>query len=360
MMDAAASDALLETIELSRVAFTSHGCPFYDEIGGLLAADVEDGGPIGTLLEPFAFEPFEGAYLIRLLGAVHRLALTGSVPAVAAHFPSTAGDGDASAAVESLRALLGSTPDALGDWSARPPQTNEVGRSAALMSGLLVVADEVGLPISLREIGSSAGLNLRLDHYRYEQDGAGCGDASSNVRFVDLWHGGAPPFGAGLEVVDRRGCDPDPIDASADEGSLALLSYIWPQPPERFDRARAAIAIARDEPVTIDRADARVWLPEQLASRPAGTAFVVMHSVMWQYLPPETQASIRASITGAGRAATAASPVAWVRLEPNVETYVPAELRVTVWDGSTPEPPERLLATTGFHGGELDWVDTAA
>ena len=42
-------------------------------------------------------------------------------------------------------------------------------------------------------------------------------------------------------------------------------------------------------------------------------------------------------------------------MEPNTENYVPAELRLTVWNGETSEPKERLLATTGFHGGPITW-----
>jgi hypothetical protein len=42
-----------------------------------------------------------------------------------------------------------------------------------------------------------------------------------------------------------------------------------------------------------------------------------------------------------------------LRLEPNPETYAPAELKVTLWDGS--DPQDHLLATTGFHGGSITW-----
>jgi len=38
--------------------------------------------------------PFEAAYVLRLLGGVHRMVLSGAAPDVAAHFPSTGGDGD--------------------------------------------------------------------------------------------------------------------------------------------------------------------------------------------------------------------------------------------------------------------------
>ena len=116
------------------------------------------------------------------------------------------------------------------------------------------------MPLRLREIGASGGLNLRPDLYWYEQDGQGWGSQGSTVRFVDLWRGGAPPFAAGADIADRRGCDRDPIDVCSDDGAQTLLSYVWPEPAERFARARAAIALAQNAPVDIDRADAADWL----------------------------------------------------------------------------------------------------
>jgi len=344
-----------------RAGFVAHGCPFYDALGAALVVDIEQDGPAGRVLAPHAHAPFEDAYVLRLLAGMHRMVIAGDAPALAAHYPATGGEatggeGDAPAAFVVIQEMLREPPPEVLEMFARPPQTNEVGRSAALASGLLVVADVLGLPLSVREIGSSAGLNLRLDRYWYEQDGAGWGSTASAVRFVDQWRGGTPPFGADLEIADRRGCDRDPIDATSTAGALTLLSYIWPEPPERFVRARDAIAAARDVPVTIDRADALGWVPEQLANRPSGTALVVMHSVMWQYLDAATQRAIRDSLSDAGRAATPDAPVAWVRLEPNEELYVPAELRVSIWEGHSREPREQLLATSGFHGGELTWV----
>jgi hypothetical protein len=291
-----------------------------------------------------------------LFGGVHRMVLRGDAPAVAAHFPSVGGDGDARAAMAAMRVLLAEPPASVLDAMTRPPQTNEVGRSVALASGMLVLAHEVGRPLRLREMGSSAALNSRVDSYWFEQDGAGWGRADSPVRFVDLWSGGAPPFAAGFEIVDRKGCDRDPIDASDPEGALTLLSYVWPEPPERFTRARDAIAMAGEVPVEIDHADVIDWLPEQLREPHPGAALVIFHSVFWQYLDPETQASLRNDLDAAGTAATPDAPLAWLRLEPNVTNYVPAELRLTVWDGSG-EGRERLLATTGFHGGPINWVE---
>ena len=89
---------------------------------------------------------------------------------------------------------------------------------------------------------------------------------------------------AAATIATRRGCDRDPIDATADGAALTLLSYVWPGQDARFDTLRAALDIAAAFPVTVDRADAVEWVPAQLAEPHAGLATVVMHSVFWQYL----------------------------------------------------------------------------
>ena len=353
-MDARAK--LQETLELQASGLTGVGgqaCPFYERLTREFQRDVERGGPVWDWLEPHASEPFDKAYALRLLGALHRMALAGDDADLVAHFPSTGGDGDAEATYRVVERLLTDPPPLLADMMTRPPQTNEVGRSIGLASGLLVIAKKLRMPISLREIGSSAGLNLRLDTYWYEQGGAGWGNRSSAVRFVDVWEGGTPPFDADLTIADRRGCDRDPIDATDPEGALTLLCYVWPEPAARFDGARQAIEQARDMPVTIDKEDADVWLPRQLADRGPGTATVVMHSVMWQYLTAEARAVCAKAIESAGAGATPETPIAWLRLEPHPETFFPGELRIRVWDGT--DDREVLLAHTGFHGGPLSY-----
>lgn len=350
---------LIETIRRQRAGFLlSRGAetPFYAACAEEMIADVERDGPATRVLAPFADAAFDQAYVLRYLAGLHRLALSGDSAELAAHFPSTGGDGDAHAAMRSVATLMDDLPPMLLDALTRPPQTNEVGRAAALASALLVVADRYSRPLCLREIGSSAGLNLRLDSYWYEHEGKGWGDERSPVRFVDLWRGGAPPFGTPAEIADRRGCDRNPIDTTDPEGALNLLSYVWPEPRERFDRAHAAMDIAARHPVSVDRADAREWLPAQLADRRPGAAMVVFHSVFWQYLDDDSQRVLVEALTSTGQAATRETPLAWVRLEPHPVTFVPNELRLTCWDGTTASGDDTLLATTGFHGGAIEWL----
>lgn len=350
-------ERLVEALQLQSLGFAGLGCPFYEAIAERLIVEARAGGPGLRVLDPHAEEPFQAAHVVRFLGGVHRMVLSGAAPGLARHFPSTGGDGDADASMAELLRLGADPPPEVLDALTRPPQTNEVGRSVALASGLLTVADALGMPLRLREIGSSAGLNLRLDSYWYEQGGRGWGEPASALRFIDPWEGGTPPLGAGATIVERRGCDRDPIDVTTDDGALTLLSYIWPEPAERFARARAAIGIAHDRPATIERADVTDWLPHQLEDRPAGTALVVFHSVVWQYLGEATQHTITALMQAAGAVADPTRPLAWLRLEPHPEHYVPAELRLTVWRGDDAPPDDRLLATTLFPGGPVQWLD---
>jgi hypothetical protein len=201
------------------------------------------------------------------------------------------------------------------------------------------------------EVGTSAGLNLRFDRYWYEADGATFGDPASPVRFADLWDEGRPPFDTELTIAERRGCDRDPIDAGTEDGRLTLLSYVWPGQTERFTMLRAALDVARDVPVAIDRADIPDWLTRQLREPATGRATVVFHSITWQYLTNDERAAAESELARVGARATNDAPLAWLRLEPSADRSHP-ELRVRTWPGGE----ERLLAHSHYHLGPVRWV----
>jgi hypothetical protein len=343
---------LVANVRLQALGCGHLGSPFYRELLTLMADDVEADGPVWSVLASHAAAPFEAVYPLRLLGGVHRLVLAGREPQLAAHYPSTGGDGDAAAAWPRFRAVVAAAPAVVLDALTRPPQTNEVGRSAPLVGGFLTVARDTGLPLRVLELGASAGLNLRFDHFGFEQDGTGYGDSESPVRFVDFWKGGRPPFDASCTVVERRGCDRDPIDAGSADGRLTLLSYVWPGQEERFELLRAALDVAGRVPVDVDRAEIADWLAEQLEVPQPGRATVVFHSIVWQYLDAEIRAAVRKTLDDAGARATSETPLAWLRLEPGPPNFFPPELRLTRWPGGD----ERLLATAEFHVGPVRWL----
>src|ERR1700683_2961520 len=126
-----------------------------------------------------------------------------------------------------------------------PVQTTDVGRSGSLLGSFGLIAEKARLPLRLLEVGTSAGLNLRWDQYRYEWSGGAWGDAVSAVRVENVFLGRDPSIPSHIEIVERAGCDPAPVDISNESGRLTLLSYTWPDQIDRIRRLDAAIKIAR-------------------------------------------------------------------------------------------------------------------
>jgi hypothetical protein len=321
------------------------GSPIYSYVLQRAADDLEAGGPVWRVVEPYVDRPYNFTHHLRMLGATHRLALTGEAPALAAHYPTTGGDGDAEAAWKAFVALLDTRPITLD----RPVQTNEVGRSAALLGGFLTVAAETGLGLRAFEIGASAGLNLRWDRFRYEAGDWAFGDSASPARIPCEYDGGRPPLPAGVWVVERAGCDPMPIDATTEDGSLTLESFVWPEQLERLELLRAAIEAARRTPVTVDQGSAPDWLEARLARDRAGAATVVFHSIMWGYLTDDDRARVTQTLADAGERATPTEPLAWLRMEPGADQ---TDITLTSWPGGE----QRVLATAGYHGRPVRWL----
>jgi len=314
------------------------GSPFYGSLLESAAGDLEAGGPVWTLLEPFAVEPRESAVTLRMLGAVHRLVLLDELPELARHYPSTGGDGDAIAAWPLFRGAIVRRRDEVSALMARGCQTNEVGRCAALLGGFLEVAHRTRLPLRLLEIGSSAGLNLRWDCYRYESAQGGWGDPASPVRFIHSFD--VPPaLNLSAEVAQRRGCDLNPIDPTSDEGALTLRSFVWADQLGRLALLDGAIEIARQVPVDVQRVDAATFLERELTHSRSHVATVVYHSVVWQYIPDDQQRRIEAVIKESG--------VYHLRMEP---AYPVFEVRLN----------DELLGTALAHGTGVRWnVDSS-
>jgi len=339
--------SLLDTIENQRLGCELAGSDLYATALAATSADVRAGGVCARVLAPVASAPFGDAVLLRFLAAVHVLVLDGSAPRLAAQYPSVGGTPGPElgplfvAAVAEHEATVSARLD-LG------VQTNEVGRSAALIGGYLALARQ-GLPLRVLEIGASAGLNLLFDRFRFEAGSQGFGPVDSPLRFVDPWFGPAPDLSGVVEVASRRGCDVDPIDPGTDEGRLRLRSYVWPDQPVRRARLDAAIAVAADLPVPVDRADAVTWLRRLLAAPEPGVLTVVVHSIMFQYLSTADRAALLALLDESGSRATDEAPLAWLRMEPGGDR---AETRLTLWPGGSTE----LLCRSAFHGPPVVWA----
>ena len=71
---------------------------------------------------------------------------------------------------------------------------------------------------------------------------------------------------------------------------------------------------------------------------------------MSEYLPPATQEEVTALIGDAGKRATVASPIVWLRMELERPSVSP-QIKLTQW----PTGDEHVLGTAHFHGAWVKW-----
>src|SRR5690606_25450199 len=142
------------------------------------------------------------------------------------------------------------------------------------------------------EIGASAGINTMMERYFFDLGGTQVGPVDSPMRIVPEWRGPPPPAGE-VEIVAVRGSDIAPVDLADPAQALRLKAYVWPDAPERMVRMDAAIELASRQRPDLVQQDAGEFVRDMLA-RPqqAGVTRVLFHSIMWQYLPQATRASI--------------------------------------------------------------------
>jgi hypothetical protein len=323
------------------------GSPFTARICAALAEALDPGTTIGRRVLDWPGETMRDALALRLCGGLHALVRRGEAPELASLYPPAP-----LPSAETLRPALSRAlieySEALDRWLDSAPQTNEVGRSAVLMSGLLVLAERFGLPLRLFELGASAGLNLQLDRYGYILGGTQAGDRGAAVQLRPEWKG-APPPEVPVRAFDRAGVDLNPVDPVSDRERL--LAYVWPDQARRLAQLDAALEIAARDVPPVARGDAADWLEAQLAREPErGVCRVVLHSVAFQYFPRDARQRIRARLEIVGTEASEAAPLAWLRLEKLSEDEH-FSLRLRTWPGD-----DRLLAWSHPHGTWIEWL----
>jgi hypothetical protein len=330
-------------------ACESLGSPFMGRLMPLIGDRLTDDSAVGARILGWEGDvsPAGQSVPLRTAGALHALVLDGTDATLAAAYPPAEVDDDTlwSAVDGAITRHEHRILSALD----RAPQTNEIRRSAILLPALWWLLDKVGdLPVDLSELGASAGLNLLLDRFAIETPGGGAGPSDSPVHLRPEWRK-APPPTRPLRVVDRAGVDRHPIDAGDPVDALRLMSYLWPDQPDRIAMTRGAIAMGPTRP---DDGDAAPWLARRLADRRPGRLHMVYTTVAWQYFPADTQSACTRSLETAGADATSDTPLAHVAFEADGRRDGGA-LTVRVWPHA---PQPETLARADFHGRWVDWL----
>jgi hypothetical protein len=330
------------------------GSPLYGDLLLHAADDLQAGGVVANVLDGYLDDQLKSALALRLLGGVHAIVLSGRAPALAAFYPSAGGTPERRRgglhAWAAFQQVLAEFRGEVRSWLDHPPQTNEVGRAAALLGGLRHIAAETSLPLRLVEVGASAGLNLRADRFCVPGLAGSYGDRRSPVILAGGWLGDAPPDSL-IEVVERTGGDLAPIDPLTDDGRLRLTAYIWPDQAERLARLRGALTIAAQVP-----AELRTESAADTAARTRlelGTWTVLWHSIFRQYLDETQRAEFAARVAGLGAAATVQARFAYLYLEPSRAGG--CRVTLTTWPGEN----RRVLGSAPAHGLPVHWHTSA-
>jgi hypothetical protein len=297
---------------------------------------------------------------VLVLASLHDLVLDHHDLALAAWFPSAGGEathrGDLATA---LRTAVAEHRERLLDRiRTRQVQTNEVNRCVGWRVALAELCADDPRPLTLVEVGASAGLNLAVDRYRVEFHSVGSdavvgvGPEQSSVRLSTVMRGGDwPRLSAELPpVVERIGLDRSPLDARDPADARWLTACIWPEQAVRLERLGAAIELTADDPPRMVAGDLVEDLAAVVEAAAPDTHLVVLSSWTLAYVDRATRvrfrelhsdlAATRAARGGGLSLATleAADLLPWVVASP-VGSAEPAERRHA-----------SLLALTRFDG----------
>lgn len=221
---------------------------------------------------------------------------------------------------------------------ARRTQTNEPTRCATL----LPVLDRIAGPLALLEVGTSAGLCLYPDRYRYDYGFGVVGDGPGPVLPCAWGRAAEAPPSTVPTVVWRAGLDLNPLDLSDPEALAWLGHLVWPEQEDRRRRLLEAAPVLLDDPPLLVTGDLVDDLPALAAQAPPGATLVVMHSAVLAYVDVPTRRRFVEVVTRL--------PGHWVANEH------PSLVRGLVADPGEPPPrpgPERFV--TALDGVPVGW-----
>ncbi|WOB08179.1 DUF2332 domain-containing protein [Piscinibacter gummiphilus] len=218
------------------------------------------------------------------LAAVHDSLLSGVTHPLAAYYPSCGGDRAPDAALAScVREFAAQHAAALRElMRTRSTQTNEIGRCAVLWPALHALAARSGrAELALLDVGTSAGLNLGVDVYRYD-----AADARPGVPLLSCeWQGERrAPTTPTPKLVQRLGLDPAPVTVDDERAVRWLRACLWPSDTARATRFEQAVQMARARRWPVRReADCTAAVEPWVASLPSGVRPVIFNSWVLTY-----------------------------------------------------------------------------
>lgn len=239
--------------------------------------------------------------------------------------------------------------DIIALLQTRLVQTNEVRRCAYLLPAFQLIARYArGRPLALIEIGTSAGLNLLWDHYRYTYnlESRRWGRTDSPVAIAAEIRGTSrPPLEAAPPSISHRiGFDLKIVDVRDAEQVQWMRALVWPEHGERRALLDVAMSYRGQFQLDLRTGDGFALAPSLLEELPAECVPCVYHTHVANQVPVKTLQRFQGQLTEAGRNRDI------VHLHNNIKPL----LHLTAsFDGQTIDLP---LARTDRHGQWFEWL----
>lgn len=343
-------------------ATSARRAPLYSALASGIAGDP-------SLYRLLLHAPHEQRQPVLLFACTHHLVLDEPGSELARWYPNLTADARSAAdadLVPTFRAFVATHVDEL-TWllSTRTTQTNEVGRCGLFLPLFGLLDGEVGR-LGHVDVGTSGGLNLLADHYRYRftADGAEAaevcvGDPSAVM--VEVSTRGAVPVPTRLPTIGARiGIDRRPIDVSDPIEARWLEACVWPDQADRFHRLRAAIELAATIRPPIRTADAIAALPAAVEEVGVRSHPVVTNSWVLSYMTPRQRLAYLDELDRLGRVRdlswiSAESPALTPELpvDPDVEGVDLTALTFVRWRAGV--RTVETVATCHPHGYWIHW-----
>ena len=229
-------------------------------------------------------------------------------------------------------------------------QTNEVNRASYLYPIFSLIYEKEKKPLTLIEIGTSAGLLLNVDQYRYEVNEQGkiitYGAVKSQLTIHAKNLGTPLPKLNGPVVKNRIGFDLNCLNLQNEEDLKWLQALIWPEQKGRIQNLQLAAEIQKKSDIQLITGNFVELLPQVLEQPTTyDTQIVIFHT----HVANQFSSSLKEQLTQILHEASSQQPIYHV-----YNNMVDANLRVDyLWKG-TAATISRLSNYDG-HGTMFEW-----
>ncbi|KIL51396.1 hypothetical protein KP77_09080 [Jeotgalibacillus alimentarius] len=184
----------------------------------------------------------------------------------------------------------------------RRVQTNEVRRCAYLYPVFASLFQEVKKPLSLIEIGTSAGLQLLWDQYGYAYNGQTYSNQNAElVLSSEVKSGRLPLLPENMPpVAERVGVDLNVSDLTDEDDRLWLKALIWPEHHERRSNFDRASMVVRENPLRLIEGNGVSLLPDLAEKMNRDSLLCIFHTHVANQMPAHVREDLMEKVEALG------------------------------------------------------------